>query len=413
MSQMEGKAIGCSCQENKHRMRNCVLMYILIVAYIMIGGVLFCAVEGDAETDIQTILLAKREYLVRFLLNSSVTAESNETIIHAMKALQDYEDELHKHFHSQIGSNQQNRWNFLNACFFCLTILSTIGYGNMTPVTAKGRLLCIIYAVIGIPMFIVYIARFGHSLSNLIHKCQKKLNCQCPYRSMLLMRRHIGNGSTGGKKWSDESQIGGDQGEACVSTTHDEESAFEIQAVASTTVAEGALQKTRTCDLNGISKKNISCVNNTLQPHMIEKFAENDSRPVTKENNTIAFECTNVDSQHDELWRPPKLCIVIFLVLYILIGSCIAYAVQDDWSLLDSVYFCVVTFTTIGFGDLAPSFVGQRHQRLIHQVFLSWYIVIGLVIMSTVVNLLQRKLVQFAQNLNHKTCHTCQKRLQG
>lgn len=41
---------------------------------------------------------------------------------------------------------------FVESLFMCMTILSTIGYGSQYPVTAAGRVMCIIYAVTGIPL---------------------------------------------------------------------------------------------------------------------------------------------------------------------------------------------------------------------------------------------------------------------
>jgi len=49
-----------------------------------------------------------------------------------------------------------------------------------------------------------------------------------------------------------------------------------------------------------------------------------------------------------------------FRGLGIVLGSWIAlgtiiYSVQEDWSVIESLYFCVMTLTTIGYGDFSPS----------------------------------------------------------
>ena len=46
---------------------------------------------------------------------------------------------------------------------------------------------------------------------------------------------------------------------------------------------------------------------------------------------------------------------VVGLVFLTLAAGTIFYHVVEGWSLLDSVYFCVITLTTIGYGDFAPT----------------------------------------------------------
>ena len=41
-----------------------------------------------------------------------------------------------------------NNWNFHNSFFFAGTVATTIGYGNITPATANGKLFCIIFTII-------------------------------------------------------------------------------------------------------------------------------------------------------------------------------------------------------------------------------------------------------------------------
>lgn len=40
---------------------------------------------------------------------------------------------------------------------------------------------------------------------------------------------------------------------------------------------------------------------------------------------------------------------------FMVAGGSLFYVRAEGWSWLDSLYFCVVTLTTIGFGDLAPT----------------------------------------------------------
>ena len=46
--------------------------------------------------------------------------------------------------------------------------------------------------------------------------------------------------------------------------------------------------------------------------------------------------------------------IFIYAVLIIAVGAAL-YHWLEDWSWIDSVYFVVITLTTIGYGDLSPS----------------------------------------------------------
>lgn len=62
--------------------------------------------------------------------------------------------------------------------------------------------------------------------------------------------------------------------------------------------------------------------------------------------------------------------LTIFVIFIIVIGT-VFYHEVEDWGWLDSVYFCITTLTTVGYGDLYPETDGGK-------IFTILYIIIGL-----------------------------------
>ncbi|VDP07137.1 unnamed protein product [Heligmosomoides polygyrus] len=62
-------------------------------------------------------------------------------------------------------SRFQYSWTFITALFFTATLLTTIGYGNLVPVTWHGRMFCIAYALLGVPLILITVADIGKFLS--------------------------------------------------------------------------------------------------------------------------------------------------------------------------------------------------------------------------------------------------------
>lgn len=57
-------------------------------------------------------------------------------------------------------------------------------------------------------------------------------------------------------------------------------------------------------------------------------------------------------------WKPSVYCVMLILGAAAILVSCCAslmYSAAEGWGYLDSLYFCFVAFSTIGFGDMVSS----------------------------------------------------------
>ncbi|XP_071447079.1 uncharacterized protein [Hetaerina americana] len=55
----------------------------------------------------------------------------------------------------------QHDWNFARAFLYSLTVLTTIGYGSVSPRTALGKTVTMAYAALGIPLMLLYLSCIG------------------------------------------------------------------------------------------------------------------------------------------------------------------------------------------------------------------------------------------------------------
>jgi voltage-gated potassium channel len=52
-------------------------------------------------------------------------------------------------------------WSWLDAYFFTVVTLSTVGYGNLVPVTALGKIGTTVFILVGLGVFAVAVQQFG------------------------------------------------------------------------------------------------------------------------------------------------------------------------------------------------------------------------------------------------------------
>lgn len=69
-------------------------------------------------------------------------------------------------------------------------------------------------------------------------------------------------------------------------------------------------------------------------------------------------------------FKDPKFKALLVIVIALLLTGTIFYSAVEKWSLLDSLYFCVTTLSTVGLGDLSP-------KTDIGKIFTIVYIIVG------------------------------------
>ncbi|QEE50576.1 two pore domain potassium channel family protein [Flavobacterium alkalisoli] len=85
---------------------------------------------------------------------------------------------------------------------------------------------------------------------------------------------------------------------------------------------------------------------------------------------------------------------LLYTTMIILIIGTVSYHYIEGWGIIDSLYFSVVTLTTIGFGDFSP-------QTDLGKIFTIIYIILGIGIILQFINTVQNHYSE-TRNKRHK-----------
>jgi len=81
---------------------------------------------------------------------------------------------------------------------------------------------------------------------------------------------------------------------------------------------------------------------------------------------------------------PEKSFVLCFIAIWILILVAAAFQTYaEGWTFLDGVYCYLITFTTVGFGDLLP---GYQSNKTVSLVVWPIFIYLGLCVMANLLN---------------------------
>ncbi|XP_067007116.2 potassium channel subfamily K member 18 isoform X2 [Anabrus simplex] len=323
----------------------CVAALLIVVIYCGLGGFIFRFTEGAFETFYKCGVKRVKRNFVDDLWLSSHNLREEEWKSLARRRLMELENQLHEAHEAGVQTySGQRAWSFLNAVVYCLTVVTTIGYGHLAPSTNTGRAITIVYAIFGIPLFLILLADFGKLFTRGIKflwafvrrvyftgSC-RKVRRTVPVQEVMKGVQLVYDFAT----FRRPSQVPpGEEGQ------EDED-------------AQTPLQK-------------------QTQAHVVP--LDGMDQP-----STPAPSVFEVD---DEFNLPISIAIVILLA-YIFVGASV-YFMWENWGFFESFYFVFISMSTIGFGDFVP-------QHPMYMMASIVYLVFGLALTSMCINVVQEKL---------------------
>ncbi|TKS72256.1 Potassium channel subfamily K member 2 [Collichthys lucidus] len=151
-------------------MRCTTLLALLtgVMLYLVMGALVFRTLEAPDESWAYANLIATKH---SFLVNKSCVTELDfhklvKGVVSAVEAGVDVKS---------LPANFTSRWDLASAFFFCGTIITTIGFGNLSPRTWYGQLFCVCYALVGIPMFGILLAGVGDHMGTVLRRAVAKI----------------------------------------------------------------------------------------------------------------------------------------------------------------------------------------------------------------------------------------------
>uniref|UniRef100_A0A3P8RUR4 2P domain potassium channel Talk-1 n=1 Tax=Amphiprion percula TaxID=161767 RepID=A0A3P8RUR4_AMPPE len=133
------------------------LLALAHLTYLLVGAIVFQILEREAESNNRNhFQLEKLYFLANYTcLDREALEKFVQVILHA------WETGVNPSGNSTNPSN----WDFSSSFFFAGTVVTTIGYGNLSPSTVSGQVFCVFYALCGIPLNLAFLKQLGKCLT--------------------------------------------------------------------------------------------------------------------------------------------------------------------------------------------------------------------------------------------------------
>lgn len=144
-----------------------LLSFIVVVLYIIVGALIFQAIEKPNELRNRELARVKISVLTTNVSQEFLQEMNRTEACWLTEVLSFSEEEDEKQKEGMMG-DWSDTWRFWRTARFCFTVVTTIGYGDMVPVTHLGKGITMIFAVTGIPLYWMLISSYSFHLAELL-----------------------------------------------------------------------------------------------------------------------------------------------------------------------------------------------------------------------------------------------------
>nr|XP_045600685.1 uncharacterized protein LOC123759605 isoform X4 [Procambarus clarkii] len=301
-------------------------------------------------------------------------------------------------------------WGIMNSFVYMLTVTTSIGYGHIFPRTNAGRALTIVYAILGIPIFLILMADFGKLFTRLL-------------KSLFVFVRRLYRTSTCRRVRKSRAVQSVKQQQQRVSPTPKPPLAVPESISTDFDKQDGEvdqLSQVREREPFLSEEKRKQEQNGSGGKEEEEQEEQEEPRPcccsawmrkarvwcgsLCRRKEDVAVEDATPESEEeaviDDNFNLPISLALLILLAYMVIG-CVIYTMWESWTYFEAFYFIFISMTTIGFGDYVPQ-VDDDSKHPAFMMMTTVYLVFGLALTAMCINIIQEKLSDTFRHASEK-----------
>uniref|UniRef100_A0AAY5EH34 Potassium channel domain-containing protein n=2 Tax=Electrophorus electricus TaxID=8005 RepID=A0AAY5EH34_ELEEL len=151
-----------------------MLLALSQFTYLLLGATVFQLLEKEAESNNRNYFqMEKLSFLANYSCLDGPALEKFVKVI-----LDAWESGVNPSGNSTNPSN----WDFGSSFFFAGTVVTTIGYGNLSPTTFSGQVFCVFYALCGIPLNLAFLNQLSKCLTLHLGRLEHSMVSVVPYK---------------------------------------------------------------------------------------------------------------------------------------------------------------------------------------------------------------------------------------